>query len=154
MSGPVERVRSFAFVPVAFVVWAASTCVSVPPEDRGNSSTPDAARADAGKPTDGAKTPDLASAEAPIAPTTCREIRVCVYDCGEDLDCAARCASSATTAARALYQQGRACSMQACPDQDVECRCDQECHGLGQCTDIFDECDDAASDPFCDHPCH
>jgi hypothetical protein len=151
MSGPVHPARSLALV----VFVASIACVSVPPEDK-IGAEPDAARAggDAGKSPDAAGSADIASADAASAPTTCREIRVCVYDCGQDMDCAARCASSATAAARALYQQGRTCSMQACPDQDIECRCDQECHGLGLCTDLFDECDQAASDPFCDFPCH
>ena len=93
-------------------------------------------------------------AMAPVdAITTCRDIRDCVYKCGQNTACAASCVSVAPQAARTLYDQARMCSQQACPEQDIECRCMEECLG-GTCTQIVDECDEATSDLFCDGPCH
>jgi len=85
--------------------------------------------------------------------SNCRDIRDCVFRCGQDSACAARCASAAPQAARALFDQAQMCSRQACPEQDVECRCMEECLG-GTCTQVVDECDEATSDLFCDGPCH
>jgi hypothetical protein len=95
-----------------------------------------------------------AAADAPPTPTNCQTIRSCVYACRDDAACAARCVSGAPMAARQQWQQANACSMQACPNQaDVDCRCMAECLG-GDCTQVVDVCDDAASDPFCDMQCH
>jgi len=88
------------------------------------------------------------------APTTCREIRICIFNCREDAACAGRCVSSAPQAARALFNQAKSCSENACPTQEPDCRCVEECHGGGMCTEVVDECDEAISDPFCDGPCH
>jgi hypothetical protein len=100
-------------------------------------------------------TSDLApAADAPPTPTSCQSIRSCVYACRNDATCAAHCLSSAPAAARQQWQQGNSCSMQACPNQDdIDCRCMAECLG-GDCTQVVDECDNAASDPFCDEQCH
>jgi hypothetical protein len=87
-------------------------------------------------------------------PTTCREIRICIFNCREDAACAGRCVSSAPQAARALFNQAKSCSENACPTQEPDCRCIEECHGGGMCTEVVDECDEAISDPFCDGPCH
>jgi len=95
-------------------------------------------------------TPDAPAA----APTTCREIRICIFNCREDAACAGRCVSSAPQAARALFNQAKSCSDNACPTQEPDCRCIEECHGGGMCTEVVDECDEAISDPFCDGPCH
>jgi hypothetical protein len=85
--------------------------------------------------------------------TTCRDIRECVFKCGKDSACAASCVAVAPQAARAQYDQARMCSMGVCSEQDIDCRCMEECLG-GTCTQIFDECDEAMSDSFCDGPCH
>lgn len=89
-----------------------------------------------------------------ISPRSCREIRNCVFDCGEAVECAALCVSSAPAVARAQYNQAQMCSAQVCPTQDIECRCAEECFIGGNCQQIVDECDEASSDRFCDGPCH
>jgi hypothetical protein len=96
-----------------------------------------------------AGTPDVQA-----APQTCREIRNCRFDCGEDPDCAARCFSAAPGVARAQFSEAQMCSAQVCPTQDTECRCAEECFTGGNCQQIVDECDEASSDKFCDGPCH
>jgi hypothetical protein len=144
MSGPV-RCALTAFLTFAGLVGA--SCVSSNPHETDAAVRPDggsAAHPDAGG------TPDAVAA----APISCREIRVCIYACGTDNGCAARCVSSAPTAARALYQQAQACSAGACDQGDIACRCEQECDATGSCYDIVNECDEAVSDPFCDGPCH
>jgi hypothetical protein len=108
--------------------------------------------ASASKPTDAINgAPDTGSADAIMS---CKDIRSCVFACREDQTCAARCVAAAPQAARGLYQQAKACSENACPTQDPDCRCMEECHGGGMCTEVVDECDEATSDPFCDGPCH
>jgi hypothetical protein len=87
-------------------------------------------------------------------PTTCREIRVCLYGCGADPACAARCQSSAPARARQQYDEAHACSLRVCPNQEPDCRCIEECLGGGTCSQLVDECDEAVSDPFCDVRCH
>jgi hypothetical protein len=94
-------------------------------------------------------TPD--ASPTAVAPTDCRGILVCVFACGTDTACAARCASQAPAAAQALYKQIRDCSGKACPDQtDIACRCENECYAGGQCSELVDQCDDADPDMFCD----
>ena len=87
---------------------------------------------------------------ATTAPTDCRGILVCVFACGQDAACASRCASTAPADARTLYDKIRACSVKSCPTQDISCRCDNECYGGGDCTDLVDECDMSNPDKFCD----
>jgi hypothetical protein len=94
------------------------------------------------------------SADAMAPPTTCREIRICIYRCGQDKACATACASAAPTAARAKFSEVQSCSQGACPDGDAVCRCMEECYVGGMCTDVVDDCDEAVSDPFCDILCH
>jgi hypothetical protein len=105
-----------------------------------------------GAPTGGAagSAPDAMAA----APTTCREIRVCIFNCADDKGCASRCVSTAPAAARQKYDEAHTCILSACPDQDEDCRCNQECFAGGTCTDLVDTCDDAVSDPLCDVKCH
>lgn len=96
--------------------------------------------------------PASAAADAMVV-GSCKDIRNCVYTCGQDQTCADRCVAVAPQAARALYQQATMCSEGVCPTKDVDCRCMEECLG-GMCTEIFDECDEATSDKFCDISCH
>jgi hypothetical protein len=97
---------------------------------------------------------DAAVGDAPPTPTNCQTLRSCIYACRADTACAAHCLATAPAAARQQYDQANACSTQACPNRDdIDCRCMAECLG-GECTQIVDECDDAASDPFCDMQCH
>jgi len=137
----IRSVRGLA----ATLVWGslALACIKVPSRADGGSPTADAGRSDGKAPADA----------API-PTSCREIRVCVYACGQDKTCADRCAAGAPAAARAKYMMARSCSLQQCPDEDVICRCNEECYFGGVCYDLVDECDEGVSDPFCDIPCH
>jgi hypothetical protein len=92
--------------------------------------------------------------DAMAAPKTCRDIRVCLFNCGTDMNCAAQCVSLAPPAARMQYQDIHSCSTAACPQQDEDCRCNQECLAGGQCSDLVDVCDEAISDPWCDVKCH
>jgi hypothetical protein len=80
----------------------------------------------------------------------CRGIRNCVHACGSDVPCTMRCLSSASAVARAYYEKIPSCSAQACPSQDVVCRCEAECHPAGVCADLVDTCDLANPDDFCD----
>jgi hypothetical protein len=145
MSRSVARARAAAVAVAAMVLG----CVSVKTSD--NSGGKDAAPAGL----DAVAAPDSRAPDAVAAgPKTCREIRICVFNCREDAACASRCASTAAGPARAQYQQAQMCSLQACPNQDPDCRCNEECHGGGACTVAVDECDEAVSDPFCDGPCH
>jgi hypothetical protein len=97
----------------------------------------------------GSATPDAAAGP----PKTCRDIRVCIHNCGQDMGCAGKCVSMAPTTVRQQYQEIQACSMGACPQQDEPCRCEAECLG-GMCSDLVDVCDDAVADPWCDVRCH
>jgi hypothetical protein len=88
---------------------------------------------------------------ASMPPKSCRDIRNCVEACDADKACAMRCVSTAPTAAQSLYQMVTMCSAQACPKQDMSCRCDQECFGGGACMDVVDQCNNSAEpDNFCD----
>jgi hypothetical protein len=87
---------------------------------------------------------------ASMPPKDCRGLRNCVDACGTDKTCAMRCVSTAPAADQALYKMIQMCSLQACPTQDQSCRCDNECFGGGQCTDLVDQCDMADPDAFCD----
>jgi hypothetical protein len=87
---------------------------------------------------------------AAMAPRDCRGLRNCVDACASDSACAMRCVSTAPAVAQALYQMVRTCSMQACPTQEVSCRCDHECYGGGQCESLVEQCDLADPDTFCD----
>jgi hypothetical protein len=94
------------------------------------------------------------AADAMGPPASCRDIRVCIYNCAEDMNCAKNCVSVAPSAARAQFNDAQECSLNACPNQDPDCRCTEECLGGGACAEIVDECDEAISDPFCDIRCH
>jgi hypothetical protein len=113
-----------------------------------------AAIADGAPGADAAGALDETSADAPPTPTSCQTLRSCVYACRTDMVCVARCIASAPAAARQQYDQANTCSLQACPGGDIDCRCMAECLGGGDCTQVVDECDNAASDPFCDMQCH
>jgi hypothetical protein len=118
-----------------------------------------ASKGPAGVSPDGAAPPAVdavagGSPDAPAVPTSCRTIRICIYACGKDSACAAGCVSSAPGPARQQYNDAHSCSVQACPNQDdISCRCSQECID-GSCVPMFDDCDQGASDPFCDMECH
>jgi hypothetical protein len=142
------RPAGYLSAVLALGLWAA--CVS-------NQASPDAASGHH----DGAAAADSAGpdvtpvADAPPTPTSCQTLRSCVYACRTDKACVARCIASAPAAARQQYDQANACSLQACPNQDdIDCRCNAECLGGGECTQVVDECDNSASDPFCDTQCH
>jgi hypothetical protein len=85
-----------------------------------------------------------------MAPKDCRGLRNCVDACDKDTACAMRCVSSAPATARDLYMMIQTCSKMACPQQDLSCRCDNECFGGGQCTELVDKCNGADPDNFCD----
>jgi hypothetical protein len=95
-----------------------------------------------------------AGADAMGPPASCRDIRVCIYNCAEDQQCAKNCVSAAPAAARGQFNDAQECSTNACPTQDADCRCTEECLGGGRCSELVDECDEAISDPFCDIRCH
>jgi hypothetical protein len=111
---------------------------------------------DAAPPRDGPRAADVAMSapDAQASPANCQQIRNCVFRCQGDTACADRCVSSAPGPARQLYNTAQMCSRSVCAPDDIECRCAQECHGGGACTEIVDECDEAISDLFCDGPCH
>jgi len=98
----------------------------------------------------GAMMPD-AMAEPP---KSCRDIRVCIHNCVQDMSCASKCVSSAPAAARQQYEEILACSKGPCPTQEEDCRCTEECFNGGQCFDLVDACDEGVSDPWCDVRCH
>jgi hypothetical protein len=84
-------------------------------------------------------------------PTDCRSLLVCVDSCRADAACAGRCIAAAPADAQALYKKIHDCSLKACPDQTMtDCRCENECYGGGECTDLVDECDMSTPDFFCD----
>jgi hypothetical protein len=101
---------------------------------------------------------DAGNAPSPDAmmgpPASCRDVRVCIHNCGQDKACADKCVSTAPAKIRQQYQEILTCSMAACPGQDEPCRCDQECFNDGQCFELVDACDEAVSDPWCDVRCH
>jgi hypothetical protein len=100
-----------------------------------------------GTPADPAPTPD-----ALPSPRTCEELRYCVYQCGLDRDCVSRCGAFADPAAISRYQTVARCSLDVCPEQDVQCRCNAEC-GLGPCLDLVDGCVGRSPDRFCANAC-
>jgi hypothetical protein len=108
--------------------------------------------------TGGSSGADSGAATTPDAmagpPKSCRDVRVCIHNCGQDMTCAGKCVSTAPPAIRQQYEEIQACSMGACPQQDEPCRCDQECFSGGMCADLVETCDDAVSDPWCDVRCH
>jgi hypothetical protein len=87
---------------------------------------------------------------AGIAPKDCRGLRNCVHACDKDTACASKCVSQAPAAAQTLYKMIQTCSMQACPDRDLSCRCENECQGGGQCDPLVDQCNEGNPDDFCD----
>jgi hypothetical protein len=86
-------------------------------------------------------------------PKSCAEIRTCVAFCEQDMACAGRCVDQATAAARTEYQTVTTCSRRVCPTGDINCRCEQECQGGGECLDIVDQCRQFGDDVFCDELC-
>jgi hypothetical protein len=99
--------------------------------------------------------PTTSSPPAPDAdpsPQTCEELRYCVYRCGPDRNCVSRCGVFAEPAAISRYQTVTRCSLDVCPDQDVQCRCNAEC-GLGPCLDLVDGCAGRSPDRFCASAC-
>lgn len=96
----------------------------------------------------------VATPDAQTAPRSCRDIRNCVQDCGENAACASACVSTAPGVARQQFNEAQMCSLGVCEAQDIECRCREECYEGGTCYQIVEECDEAASDKFCDGPCH
>jgi hypothetical protein len=99
---------------------------------------------------DGAAPPaDGPPPAAAMPPKDCRGLRNCIHACDKDTTCATRCVSTAPAAARALHEMIRACSAQACPDQDISCRCEQECQGGGLCAEMVDLCNDGDPDDYC-----
>jgi hypothetical protein len=95
---------------------------------------------------------DSPAPDAQPAPQTCEELRYCVYLCGADRSCVSRCGALADPAALSRYQTVTRCSLDACPDQAVECRCNAEC-GLGPCLDLVDGCAGRSIDRFCARAC-
>jgi hypothetical protein len=87
---------------------------------------------------------------AGVAPKDCRGLLNCVHACDKDTTCASKCVTQAPAAAQALYKMIQMCSMQACPDHDPSCRCENECQGGGQCAEMVDECNQGVPDDFCD----
>jgi hypothetical protein len=92
----------------------------------------------------------LDASAAGVAPKDCRSLLNCIHACDKDKTCAGKCVSSAPAAAQSLYKMIQMCSLRACPDQDLSCRCENECQGGGQCADMVDECDQGNPDDFCD----
>jgi hypothetical protein len=80
---------------------------------------------------------------------TCLMIRNCIYLCREDPACTQGCIDRGASAARALYAEVAACSAQACPDGDIDCRCINECFVDGACLDLLDTCTQALEEGFC-----
>jgi hypothetical protein len=102
----------------------------------------------------GATSPPPGPAPAPdaLAPQTCEEIRYCIYRCGQNGDCAATCLGGAPPAAVTRYQAVLRCSLDPCPAQELDCRCNSEC-GYGACLDLVDACAGRNPDRFCSQIC-
>jgi hypothetical protein len=96
----------------------------------------------------------MGTPDARLPPQTCRDVRVCIHNCGNEAVCAGKCVSSAPARVRQQYEEIQGCSMGACPAQDRPCRCDQECFFGGQCFDLVEQCDEGIGDPICDVDCH
>lgn len=135
---------SGAMAALLLLVVAGAACAS---RDSGR----DASAGDAGASgTDGAR-----SADRPPRPTTCQNIRDCLYWCGkEDRACAEYCVSSAPMAAQTNYRAVQTCSDKQCAADDEDCRCMHECFNDGACFDVVDTCDDGLSDLICNELCH
>jgi hypothetical protein len=69
------------------------------------------------------------------------------------MNCARLCVDQAAATARTEYQTVSACSRRVCPTGDLNCRCEQECQGGGECLDIVDQCRQFGEDLFCDELC-
>jgi hypothetical protein len=148
-------VRSVRCALAMALVFAIAGCAKG--EDKGGSGGSGGQGGSGGKQDGSAPGADSAGATAPDAmgtPKTCRDIRACLFNCGDDTACASRCVSAAPAAARQQYDEIHMCSLAACPQQDEDCRCNQECLAGGQCSDMVDVCDEAISDPWCDVKCH
>jgi hypothetical protein len=103
----------------------------------------------------GLPSPDGGRADRPMMPKTCRDIRSCLWGCNTDMACQMYCISSAPMAAQNAYKDVQACSKAACPKQDADCRCQEECFAGGSCFDLIDaDCDMGGSDDYCDEECH
>ena len=108
--------------------------------------------ASAGGGTSDGSQPDAAAVDAKPdgdPPYSCLMVRNCIYLCDRDPACEQRCVDRADDAGRALYDQLVACSIQACPAQDIDCRCTEECFGGGGCLDAFDQCTQSLQEGFC-----
>ena len=143
-------VRSVRCALAMALAFALAGCVSDANKgNQGGSGGSNDSGATSGADSGGSTTPD---AMGPVM--SCRDVRVCIHNCGQDMTCAGKCVSTAPPAIRQQYEQIQACSMMACSQQDEPCRCDQECFAGGQCFDLVEDCDDAVSDPWCDVRCH
>ncbi len=101
--------------------------------------------------------PKTAAASAAPAPGACADLRACVLGCASQgtgaAACADQCVATAPAAAAAKYQSVRACSLKACPTQDIGCRCVSECNMPSACAELVDVCTNALEDPFCAANC-
>jgi hypothetical protein len=97
---------------------------------------------------------NLAETSPPPSPTTCSGLRNCVFRCAMDAACRQKCVDQAPSGVRAAYMAVTACSLKGCPDfNDINCRCQRECMGDGECTELVDGCKDFDTDEFCELTC-
>jgi hypothetical protein len=125
----------------------------------GESPAPTPASGSDAAPADADPEPEPDAALRPIAdagpPTSCVAIRNCLVRCQADSACAQRCVDGASAPARTQYQSVVTCSRRVCATDDMNCRCEQECQGGGECLEIVDGCrgPELAEDLFCDELC-
>ncbi len=157
-----ERAPYGSGIAIALLaVWLAAGCAeSAGPGPDGAPSGLDAtaSASDAGtRPTDAEPEPEPDAAPRPLpdaAPaTSCAGIRNCIVRCQLDTTCAQRCVDQAAAPARTGYQQIVTCSRQVCAADDINCRCERECQGGGECLDLVDGCRGVEEDLFCDELC-
>ena len=93
-------------------------------------------------------------ASTTITPKSCGTLRECISKCTTDAACKQHCRDTAPAEAKTAYALVETCSLKSCPDGDEVCRCQAECIGGGECTDVVDTCRALDDDTFCDVTCH
>jgi hypothetical protein len=103
--------------------------------------SPDAAQSDGGQ--------DGDQDAPPAATLSCLMIRNCIVLCESDPPCIQSCIDRGSPAGRAVFDQVVACSLEACPTGNIDCRCEIECYAGGACIDLVDECTQSLQENFC-----
>lgn len=83
----------------------------------------------------------------------CQQIRMCVFECGDDT-CVQTCEGRGAPAAQTTFEALRACTAKTCATGDINCACGEQCMADGTCLHETDACVGMTRiDDICDSLC-